>query len=133
MIVDRSYRELYRVRAANGRQIDLHELQVTPEGTALFTCTPQEATTDLTAFGGPKEGRVLESVMQEVDVRTGRLLLEWRSLDHVPVTESMEPFSRPFDYLHANSIDVDVPEGTTVKVRYRAPLIVFIKGSLKTG
>ena len=33
----------------------------------------------------------------------------------------------------ANSIDVDVPEGTTVKVRYRAPLIVFIKGSLKTG
>ena len=29
------------------------------------------------------------------------------------------------------SIDVDVPEGTTVKARYRAPLIVSMKGSLK--
>ncbi len=117
-VLDRTYRELYRVRAANGRQIDLHELQVTPEGTALFTCTPQEATADLSAFGGPQEGRVLESVIQEVDLRTGRLLLEWRSLEHIPVTESMQPLSQPFDYLHANSIAVTSDGNLLVSARH---------------
>ena len=32
-----------------------------------------------------------------------------------------------------NSIDIDVPAGQTVQVRYKAPWIVFMKGSLKAG
>ena len=40
VILDRSYREIARVRAANGRHIDLHELTLTDRGTALFTCPP---------------------------------------------------------------------------------------------
>jgi Arylsulfotransferase (ASST) len=118
VVVDRSYRELYRVRAANGRQIDLHELQLTAEGTALFTCTPQEVTADLSAFGGPQQGRVLESVIQEVDIRTGSLLLEWRSLEHIPVTDSMQPISQPFDYLHANSIAITSDGNLLVSARH---------------
>src|ERR1700744_4304312 len=34
VIVDRSYREIARVRAANGHHIDLHELTLTDRGTA---------------------------------------------------------------------------------------------------
>jgi hypothetical protein len=56
----------------------------------------------------------LESIIQEVDIRTGKVLLEWRSLDHIPVSESNEPaydpFVNPYDYLHINSIDV-LPDG----------------------
>jgi hypothetical protein len=53
---------------------------------------------------------VLENVIQEVDVRSGRVILEWRSLDHVPVADSYHPVREPFDYLHVNSIDL-TPDG----------------------
>ena len=110
VLVDGSYRELARIRAANGRRADLHELRLTPEGTALFTCFPELRTVDLSELGGPREGRVLESIIQEVDVESGRLLMEWRSLEHIPVAESYRPLADPYDYLHVNSIDF-APDG----------------------
>jgi hypothetical protein len=106
VIVDGSYRELSRVKAVGGRQIDLHEFVLTPEGTALFTCFPQAVKVDLSSMGGARDATVLESVIQEVDLRTGRLLLEWRSLDHISPLESYLSVSEPYDYLHLNSISV---------------------------
>jgi hypothetical protein len=109
-VVDSSYQEVARVQPVNGLNMDLHEFRITPEGTALFTCYPRTVQTDLSGLGGPRNGTVLESVFQEVDVRTGRLLLEWRSLDHIPVTDSYHPPTDGFDYLHLNSIDL-APDG----------------------
>jgi hypothetical protein len=106
VIADTSYRELHRVRAARGRHVDLHEFQLTDAGTALFTCTPTLRVTDLSALGGPSSAQVLESIFQEVDVPSGRLIREWRSLDHVPVTDTYRTEFAPLDYLHVNSIDV---------------------------
>jgi hypothetical protein len=110
VIVDNTYRELARIRAGNGRQMDLHELLLTPQGTLLFTCFPENVTADLSGMGGPTNGTVRQSIIQEVDVRTGRLLLEWRSLEHVDVAESYASLGDEYDYLHANSIDV-APDG----------------------
>ena len=106
VIVGNSYDELMRVKAAAGRQVDLHEFVLTPEGTALFTCFPQAVKADLSSIGGPSGGTVWESIFQEVDLRSGRLLLEWRSLDHIPILDSYEPAYDPYDYLHLNSINV---------------------------
>ena len=110
MILDSAYRQVGRVRAANGRHADLHELLLTPEGTVLLTCYPDSVPSDLSAVGGPRRRQVLQSVIQEIDVRTGRLLFEWRSLEHVPVTESYFPGWGVYDYLHVNSIDI-TPDG----------------------
>jgi hypothetical protein len=112
VIVDSSYRELARVRAANGRSIDIHEFLLTPQGTALFTCFPQRVPANLSNIGGPSNGTVLEGIIQEVDIATGRLLFEWRSLEHVPVTASYFPpqIAYGYDYLHLNSIDI-TPDG----------------------
>jgi hypothetical protein len=110
VIVDESYREIGRVRAANGRFVDMHEFRLTAEGTALFTCYPDVHPADLSEIGGSRHGRVVESIIQEIDLRSGRLLMEWRSLDHIPLSESYRPPHDPFDYLHVNSIDV-APDG----------------------
>jgi hypothetical protein len=110
VIVDRSYRELARVRAANGRAMDLHAFWLTPQGTALFSCYPETVQADLRSIGGGRRAGVLESIIQEVDVASGQLLFEWRSLQHVPVNESYQPLSEPYDYLHANSI-TPTPDG----------------------
>jgi Arylsulfotransferase (ASST) len=110
VLLDRSYREVTRVRAAGGRSMDLHALTVTPHGTALFTCYPETVQMDLSAINGPRDTQVLESIIQEVDIASGRLLFEWRGLQHIPVTDSHEPMSQPYDYLHINSIQA-LPDG----------------------
>jgi len=65
--------------------------------------------------GGPAQGVALSGVVQEIDIPSGRVLFEWSSLDHVPVTDTYIPFSggttaAPFDYFHVNSISV-APDG----------------------
>jgi hypothetical protein len=104
IVLNRAYREVARVRAAGGRSMDLHALTVTPEGTALFTCYPDTVPMDLSSIGGPRDSQVRESIIQEVDIATGRLVHEWRGLQHIPVSASREPMGEPYDYLHVNSI-----------------------------
>jgi hypothetical protein len=111
VIMDTSYTEVARIHAGNGHQVDPHEVLLTPEGTALITCSPSTVAADLSSVGGSRRGQVAESVIQEVDVESGEVLLEWRSLDHVPVSESyMWAGGGVYDYMHANSIDV-TPDG----------------------
>jgi Arylsulfotransferase (ASST) len=110
VIVDRFYREVARVRAVNGHTVDLHEFLLTPEGTALVTCRPAITRADVGAIGGPRNGTVYDSIVQEIDVRTGRLLLEWRGLDHIALAESHRAPGGVVDYLHVNSVQ-PLPDG----------------------
>src|SRR5436190_16193935 len=83
-IADSSYHVIATVRASNGLDADGHEFVLTPQGTALVTAY-HSVPYDLSSLGGPKEGTVIEGVVQEIDVATGRVFFEWHSLDHVPL------------------------------------------------
>jgi hypothetical protein len=56
----------------------------------------------------------MDSIVQEVDVRSGRVLFEWHSLGHVGFGESPWKVPRtadePYDYFHVNSIQ-EQPDG----------------------
>ena len=112
VIYDSSYRQIATVNGANGFPADLHEFEITAQNTALIT-TYQPVYWDASGVrGGKKRQIVVDSVVQEIDIPTGLLLFQWDSLDHVPVTDSyVRPPSprtdHPFDYFHANSVDVD--------------------------
>jgi outer membrane protein assembly factor BamB len=110
VIYDTAYRPLARVRAGNGYAEDLHDFRLTSHGTALIDAyNPVSA--DLSAIGGPADGLVWDCVVQEIDLKTGLVLFEWHSLDHVPITESYRPpRKQPFDYFHFNSAD-ELPDG----------------------
>jgi Arylsulfotransferase (ASST) len=105
-IADSSYRVIGTVRAGNGLEADGHEFALTPQGTALVTIY-HEVPYDLSPVGGPKDGRVGDGVVQEIDVETGRVLFEWHSLDHVPLDESYAPVESPYDYIHINAVNLD--------------------------
>src|SRR5579884_2199188 len=62
-IVDARYRTVATVRAGNGCSADLHELTLTPEGTALIACYPQRVEADLRAVGGPARGHALQNIV----------------------------------------------------------------------
>ena len=74
---------------------------------------------DLTSVGGSRRGQVVGGVVQELALPSGRLIWEWRSLDHVAVAET-EIKARPgprFDYFHINSIDVAADGNLLVSAR----------------
>jgi hypothetical protein len=120
VILDRSYREVRRVRAGNGYRGDHHEFLITPQNTALLTIY-DPVRVDLSPVGGPKDGVVLDGIVQEVDIESGEVLFEWHSLEHVSLDESYtkppkNPKS-PFDYFHINSIEVDDDSNLFVSAR----------------
>ena len=108
VIFDHSYREIARFGAANGYEGDHHEFLITPEDTALITIY-SKVPMDLSGVGGPVDGLVLDGIVQELDIQSGKLIFEWHSLDHIGLEESMyEPSAElkgAFDYFHINSID----------------------------
>ena len=111
VIANSAYQTIAVVRAGNGYQPDLHEFQITPQGTALITVY-DAIDCDLAAVGGPRDGAVADTLLQEIDLKTGLVMYEWHSLDHVPLANSYSsaaPTTRaePFDYFHINSIDVE--------------------------
>jgi hypothetical protein len=108
VIVDASYREILRLPTGNGRPADLHEFILTDRGTALVTSW-ERATRDLSAVGGPSSGLVIGGIVQELELPSGRVLFEWRSLDHVAIDESHQKYSPKgaYDYFHVNSVELD--------------------------
>ena len=51
-------------------------------------------------------------MLQEIDVRTGLVMYEWTSLDHVGIPESYASPKRsnpgfPYDFFHINSIQIE--------------------------
>lgn len=109
-IYDSHYRLVRTVFARHGFHPDEHEFTRTCRGTALFIAT-RPIPKDLSAFGGPKDGSILDSEVQEVDLATGELVFSWDILDHVNPAESEVAASDAsssggvWDACHLNSID----------------------------
>jgi hypothetical protein len=107
-IVNSSYHQVAVVQAANGLRADMHEFDLLPGGRALITAYFPVRWADSPAPGSKTE-TVLDGVVQEIDIRTGLLLFQWDSLDHVPLSESYVAPDRgkPYDYFHVNSVYPD--------------------------
>jgi hypothetical protein len=117
VIADASYKPIARVGAGNGHQGDLHEFILTDRGTALLT-SYAIVSRDLRAAGGPANGTIQDAIVQEIDIASGKVLLEWHSLDHIPITDSYWlPVGADWDYVHINSIDVDHDQNLLVSAR----------------
>ncbi|WP_233413183.1 arylsulfotransferase family protein [Nucisporomicrobium flavum] len=147
VIVDTAYREITRVRAFGTEQADQHDFVITPNDTAIFWVY-DPVPYDLSAVGGPKDGVLHDCVIQEIDIRTGKRLFEWRARDHVGVDESYAPLPvgesahLPYDYFHANSIGLDADGNllasarhtwTTYKINRRTGELIWRIGGKKSG
>jgi len=118
VVFDGTYHRVALVEA--GGHGDLHEFLLTQERTALITIY-QEITADLRSVGGAANGRLVQGIVQEVDIATGRVLFEWRSFDHVGLDESFQTQVTPagnVDYFHLNSIDLDRDGNLLVSARH---------------
>ncbi|HEY7829475.1 MAG TPA: arylsulfotransferase family protein [Solirubrobacteraceae bacterium] len=107
-IYDSSYHPLATVRAGNGYHADLHEIRLTPQGTAWIDAF-DPIHLSLSSVQGAAGGVLTDSVVQQIDIKTGLVMWEWHALGHVALSESYDlpvPHnSYPWDYIHINSID----------------------------
>jgi hypothetical protein len=109
VIADDTYKDLDIVRGGNGYQPDLHAFEITPHETALFTVY-DAIRCNLSAHGGPANGAVADTLVQEIDLKTGLVRFEWHSLDHVAMSDSHMPIGHsgtpvaPWDWFHINAI-----------------------------
>jgi hypothetical protein len=105
-IYNTSYQHVATVKAGNGYHADLHEIHLTPQGTAWSdSFDPIEM--NLSSSGGQSNGALSDSIIQEIDIKTGLVMWEWHALGHIPLSESNNPapkYSYPWDYVHINSI-----------------------------
>jgi Arylsulfotransferase (ASST) len=118
VIYDSSYHRVATIRAGNGYHADLHELRLTPEGTAWIDAF-DPVHMDLSRVHGPANGILTDSVVQEIDIKTGLVMWEWHTLGHIPISESKNPVPRayPWDYAHLNSADPGSSGDVLVSVR----------------
>jgi hypothetical protein len=122
-ILDTSYNVVATVQAGNGLNAEQHEFTLTPQNTALISVY-NLVDADLSSVGGSVNGKVYEGVVQEVDVATGNVLLEWHSLRDVPVTDSYlaapgaTATNQEYDYFHLNSVNVDTDGNLLVSARH---------------
>ena len=108
VIYNTSYQPVAYVRAGNGYHADLHEIRLTPEGTAWIDAF-DPIRLNLSRYHGSNSAIVNDSVVQEIDVKTGLVMWEWHALGHIALSESHNPVpaspSSPWDYVHINSAD----------------------------
>ena len=80
-----------------------------------------EATANLTSIGGPADQTVINGVVQEIDIRTGKVLFQWNSADHVPYSQSEQPLpasaSTPWDWFHINAVKLDTDGNLLIDAR----------------
>ncbi|OCL13145.1 hypothetical protein AOQ84DRAFT_125406 [Glonium stellatum] len=127
-IMDQHYETVRELRAGNHKLTDKHEFHVIDEETALIQIY-QPVARNLTPWGASEEQQwIVNAIFQELDIKTGKLLFEWASLDHVSPDEAILPInpgqagsgynsSDAWDYFHINSVDKDATGNYLVSAR----------------
>ena len=109
VIADTSYRTIARVRAhGRGINTDLHEFQITRRNTALLLGF-RTLNRNLKRYGGVEHSAILDNVVQEVDIRTRKVLFSWSAARRLSPRDSYikPPKIGGWDAYHINSISED--------------------------
>ncbi|KAH8660384.1 ASST-domain-containing protein [Xylariales sp. PMI_506] len=129
-LMNSHYEIAHVINAVNAPQnVDLHECLLTTDGTAIITSyynTPY----NLTEFGGPANGTLINSMFQEIDIATGDLLFEWKAFDHYPLSYSYVPLNTggQIDWFHLNSVE-KTSEGHYLISALQVGTIAYINGT----
>ncbi|MGH9046453.1 MAG: arylsulfotransferase family protein, partial [Acidimicrobiales bacterium] len=105
-IYNSSYQHVATIRAGDGYHADLHVIRITPQGTAWIDMF-DPIHMNLSSAHGEPNGVLSDSVIEEIDIKTGLVMWEWHALGHIALSESNNPApkaSYPWDYVHINSI-----------------------------
>jgi hypothetical protein len=109
VVLSSAYQTIAKVPGGNGLEADLHDFQIAA-GDVSYTTAFNPIRCDLSSAQGARDGVILDTAIQEIDMKTGLVRWEWHSLDHVAASESETTTPTkptPWDWFHVNSIDLE--------------------------
>jgi hypothetical protein len=109
-VLNSSLHETRVISAANGYSADEHELQILPNGDAIFIINDFQITNTL-ALGGVETATVVGLVIQEQDP-SGLPIFQWDSWTHFAISDTYVSYTATrVDYVHANALELDPTDG----------------------
>jgi hypothetical protein len=127
------YQRIATVTAGRGYHTNLHEFLITPWNTALILAQ-KTTTANLTAIGGRADQKIVDGVVQEISIKTGRVIFQWNSVGHVPYRDSHTPLpasaGTAWDWFHINAVHLDTDGNLLINSRFTW---TTYKVSLATG
>src|SRR4051794_14662225 len=125
VIADQSYHIIARVRAhGRGINTDLHEFQITRRNTALVLGF-RTVNRNLKRYGGVEHSAILDNVIQEIDIKTGKILFEWSAARRLSPRSSYikPPKTGGWDAYHINAISEDTDGNLLLTARHMSSVI----------
>jgi EmrB/QacA subfamily drug resistance transporter len=107
VVVNQHYQTVARLRATNGWVLTLHEFLISGEN--AWVTANKNIAKNLSSYGGAYNGALIDSAVQEYNLKTGKLLRSWDALDHIPLGDSYASVPTngfPWDAYHVNAIDL---------------------------
>jgi len=116
-VVNQQYQQVATLTAAAPWVLSEHEFLI--QGSDAWVTAYRNVAMDLTPYGGPKNGVVIDASVQEYSLKTGKLLYLWDALDHIPLSDSeTKPVANGlWDAYHENSISLTGPGTFLVSMR----------------
>ena len=107
MVVNQHYQTVARLKATDGWVLTLHEFLISGED--AWVTANKNIAKNLSSYGGAYNGALIDSAVQEYNLKTGKLLRSWDALDHIPLGDSYASVPTngfPWDAYHVNAIDL---------------------------
>ena len=107
IVVNQHYQTVARLHGADGWVLTLHEMLI--RGDDVWVTANRNVPRNLASEGGAYNGALIDSAVQEYNLKTGKLLYNWDALKHIPLGDSYASIPTngfPWDTYHVNSIDV---------------------------
>ncbi len=123
-ILNNKYNPIKRFTTGNGYRPDIHEVRLTNRNTALVLAY-RGVLWDMTSVGGPEDGKVMDNVVQEIDIQTGAVLFEWHALGNISLRSAEKQIPEDgsvWDYFHVNAAS---PDGDSILVSGRSQSTLY--------
>ncbi|KAI2631672.1 Arylsulfotransferase-domain-containing protein [Xylaria nigripes] len=133
LLYDATYTLAYNVSSPGPESASMgtHECQLTSTGSVLAILT-EIIPFNLTAVGGPEDGKIVDNIVQEIDVESGELLWTWRASHHLSLSESyseLKEGSGAYDYAHINSAERTSEGNFLISARHTHSIILVDRES----
>ncbi|HEX5190992.1 MAG TPA: MFS transporter [Streptosporangiaceae bacterium] len=118
VVVNQHYKTVATLHGANGWVLTLHTMVI--DGDHAWVTANKNVPMNLSKWGGVYNGTLVDSALQEYDLKTGKLLWTWDAYKHIGLadTHSLPPGNGfPWDAYHINSIDLISKNAALVSMR----------------
>jgi EmrB/QacA subfamily drug resistance transporter len=107
VVANQHYKTIATLHGVDGWKLTLHEFLIS--GDDAWVTANKNLPMNLSKYGGAYNGALIDSAVQEYNLKTGKLIRNWDALDHIPLGDSYASLPTngfPWDAYHVNSLDL---------------------------